>query len=170
MVVILGEHARISVLIKKIIADDDSHRASKGVFSLLGDRTWQIGTPPWFWKSTTNQHLRTAYVIAVATHRVCTAAKVLECLIYGRWLWEGVTEWLFILTILGNWSTYIIALTAGHRDLPLGLVLQLITLGIIIGTHNYPNWWEYRWELSFVFPGGFLCYKVGRRLGIRASL
>ncbi len=66
---------------------------------------------------------------------------------------------------VGNWGVHLIAFAAGHRGLSTAFVLlQLASLMVYIWRQVFPNWWDYRWELSFGFPVGFLCYMVWHRL------
>ena len=140
MVELLGKCAQINLLVKEIIAEDDSQEGTQGIFYLVGDRFWQIEPPPWFWESSTNQDLRAAYVIVEMIHKICGCSKILECIIRGRWPWDVAKDWCFILAILAYCSTRIIAFVAeDRRDFPVGLLLQIVIFGIILGTQTGGN-------------------------------
>ncbi len=159
-------------LVAKVVAHEMRQTGPLGAFGAKIGRIWLINYPPCLLKYSVNPHLRTAYVIAMVMQRTGTVATLVGWAFYGGWPWQwhwtlDILVWVYLL---GHWSTQCIAFAAGRRELSRIFLMQLAFCAMDNWQYIFPNWWDYRWELSFVFPIGFLCYTVWRRPGIKKAV
>lgn len=160
---------QVTVLLKSIVAEEKRQSTPLGTFGWLVRLPWLINYPPCLLDSAVNPHLRTAYDIAVGIQTAGIISKLLQWPFHGGWPWQWTLDLPLMLILLGYWGTHVGAFAAGYREVSTVFLLQLAFFVVITWRHVFPNWWDYRWELSFVFPVGFLCYTVWHRLGLKET-
>lgn len=163
-------NVRVTVLLKSIVAEEERQSTPLGIFGWLVRLPWLINYPRCLLDSAVNRYLRTAYDIAVGIQTAGIFSKLLQWPLRGGWPWQWSLDLPLMLFFLGNWATHFIAFAAGHKDFSTIFLLQLSYFMVSTWRHVFPNWWDYRWELSLVFPIGFLCYTVWHHPGMKKSV
>ena len=150
----------VQALAKDILIKEYGRRSLLKSLGYLVFAIFRIKFPTGLENHNARPYLHTAYVLAVAIRRAGIAGKLTGWLFHGGWPWRWTMDWTLKLALLGSWATHAIAFAVGHREFSIALLLQLIYFGIKAWVRFFPNWLDYLWELSFVIPIGFLCYRV----------
>ena len=161
------ETERLIAIVEKILDDKDKETGPLRTFALA---IWRNHYPPCLRSHRANQQLRMAHDVMVAMQFSGTVSKLLMWPFHGGWPWQWPMDISLWLIILGHWGSLAIAFVAGHRDTSPITLAQVSLFVLMIFRLIFPNWWEHRWEWSFVFPVGFLCYKAWTRPGIQDNI
>lgn len=163
-------NARVTVLLMSIAAKEERRSTPLGTFDWLVRIPWSINYPRCLLDSAVNRHVRTVYDIAVGIQTAGIISKLLRWPFHGGWPWQWTLDFPLMVFSVGSWGVHLITFAAGHRDLSTAFfLLQLASFLVYIWRQVFSNWWDYRWELSFGFAVGFLCYMVWHGLCRRKS-
>ena len=161
----LRKHNQLTDTVVKIVTEEQRQGARSRILGWLV-RRFRVDYPRCLWRYATHPYLRTAYAVAVGIQRAGTTAKLTSWLFDGGCPWEWTMDWCLGFALMGYWGKHVILFMAGHRDVSFTFRLLLMFFGITTWRRVFPNWWDHRWELSFVMPAGLLCYLAWHHWGI----